>query len=170
MEHLLLTMFNVRRSTWGFRGLDPDWLDHRMPFFETFCAPSVGAQTNKDSRWLIYVDPATPLDRIGSAVPVGVDIELAPVDADQGINDAVAQRWRGEVLTSKVDNDDCPSRVSRPGRQVCRRFPGIQRPPDIRADSQLDSTATWSVTRRQRRRRVLGRERWTNRVQRDVQR
>lgn len=112
--HLLVTPFNVRRPDGSHQGLDPAWLDHRMPFFQGICAPSVAHQTTRAFRWIVMVDPETPgkhLRRINRALEdTGVDHEVVPISGWNEVAQALAARSKDITLSSRLDNDDALSR------------------------------------------------------------
>src|SRR4051812_793289 len=57
----LFTRFNSRiEYAPGDLGINNSWLAHRFNLFETFCLPSVLAQTQKDFFWILDVDERTP--------------------------------------------------------------------------------------------------------------
>ena len=113
LSHVLMTPFNVRRKGDEGRGSDRSWLEHRLPFFEGLCAPSVAAQTAHHFRWLIFVDPDTPsepLSRIEAAA-AGVDHEVVPIPRFEDMAAAVSHRFAAPRLTSRLDNDDALERT-----------------------------------------------------------
>ena len=66
----LITRFNVRPTEPRevkaplndlFNVNDRQWLDDRMHMFETFCAPSIRAQTDHDFTWFALVDEGLPV-------------------------------------------------------------------------------------------------------------
>lgn len=59
--HVLMTRFNL--ATPGKElaiRTKPGWLEHRFALFETYCLPSVAAQTSSDFRWIVFFDKDTP--------------------------------------------------------------------------------------------------------------
>lgn len=114
IPHVLMTRFNLatpgREATIRNR---PDWLADRFDLFETFCLPSVAAQTVRDFTWIIYFDKDTPQvfqDRI-KALQREVPFEayftgLFPASGWPRSLAEVLGRMPDTVLTSRLDNDD----------------------------------------------------------------
>jgi len=91
---------------------DEAWLDDRFRLFETFCLPSVRAQTARDFHWLVFFDAQTPerfreralgLARGGCFEPCFVEEGGAP--EWQAVRALLPPgcEW---VLTTRLDNDD----------------------------------------------------------------
>ena len=65
-EHYILTHFNTRFK-WSKKGRrsssqkapDKSWMKHRISLFDKYCYPSIIAQTNKNFKWLIFLDDET---------------------------------------------------------------------------------------------------------------
>ena len=116
VEHLVQTLFNVRRAgaaRGDHLGLDAGWLDHRIDLFRRYCAPSVANQTSQQFRWLIYVDPYTSTEATHAikALVTKIDNELVPIDSAQDVDQEVARRvGDAQVITTKLDNDDALDR------------------------------------------------------------
>lgn len=85
----------------------------RISLFETFCAPTVVGQSNKNFTWLIYCDPDTNeeilkrirlstqnLDRIEIITVIGFDQMLSH------LRQLVSQSHTPFVITTRLDNDD----------------------------------------------------------------
>lgn len=112
-QHLLLTRFNVR--VFSDRGTDPDWLRHRLRFFERICAPAVFGQTTRTFDWLLFCDAATPgwaLENLrtilGDDPRVTLDFVVGPETVERRRR-AVAAMLRPEtthLITTRLDNDD----------------------------------------------------------------
>ena len=75
IQHLLLTRFNVphpayARDKRGAAARTPEWLEHRFGLFETFCLPSVRAQVDAETEFLITSrvdnDDALARDALGT--------------------------------------------------------------------------------------------------------
>ena len=114
VDHVLLTRFNlpsvgveeVIRAREG-------WLRERMQLFERYCLPAVLAQQGPRPKWLIYLDPHSPvwlLERMGE---LAIEGTLAPVlretvsraELVSDLRDVVPHP--GDVLiTTNLDNDD----------------------------------------------------------------
>lgn len=63
MQHFILTRFNL--NLWHKDKNDNEinrneWLAYRLNLFETYCLPSVVAQTEQNFKWIILVDKETP--------------------------------------------------------------------------------------------------------------
>ena len=121
-QHFLLTRFNVKL---GFRvascasgdkhaGLDDGWLKRRFDLFETYCLPSVAAQTARDFSWLVYLDKETPfvfkkrMDELAKCFSFLHPVYCAGLDTIslwKGIDEC--ERVMTDVrITSRLDNDD----------------------------------------------------------------
>lgn len=111
-EHFVLTRFNPALPG-DARGLDPDWLSHRMQLFERVCIPSLVRQTCQDFTWLVFCDRRTPpvtslrlraLARDGHFEVVwcdgAFDDRTAAVAVEERVSDVT------HVLTTRLDNDD----------------------------------------------------------------
>jgi hypothetical protein len=116
-SHFILTVFNVRVDYGGKKPPDRAWLDHRFHLFETFCYPSVHAQTCQDFTWLVLFDAATPPEyrrRIEKCqewdrfTPVFVD-EVMSIEAFARMRDRLIGDRAGTpttLITTQLDNDD----------------------------------------------------------------
>lgn len=114
LPHVLMTRFNM--ATPGREAAirnRPDWLDGRFALFESFCLPSVAAQTTRDFTWIIYFDEATPQifrDRIAALqreVPFHAYYTgLFPASGWPRSLREVLGPLPPLVLTSRLDNDD----------------------------------------------------------------
>lgn len=113
-DHVLLTRFNL--PTPGPESLvraQDDWLRGRVELFETYCLPSVRAQTSGAFTWIVYFDPASPAwlrARIDAWV---LACGLHPVFREEVSGrdlladlDAEVDRHHAEVITTNLDNDD----------------------------------------------------------------
>jgi hypothetical protein len=114
MDHVILTRFNlpsagaesVIRARHG-------WLTERIELFESYCLPSVRAQTNPGFTWIIYFDPESPewlRDRVSAHAAAGhyVPIYRTQVSRTELVGDISAQFdvKSNELLTTNLDNDD----------------------------------------------------------------
>lgn len=113
--HILLTRFNVKTGFRSVGTLDADWLAHRFDLFETFCLPSLRAQTQPDFRWLVFFDEETPepfrerIERIAewpTFCPVYIS-GLAPDALPSVIRPYLDRPY---LITSRMDNDDAVAR------------------------------------------------------------
>lgn len=65
-QHFVITRFNMKMQDWyhkdknGNSTKDQAWLNERTFLFETFCFPSITAQTHKAFTWLCFFDEDTP--------------------------------------------------------------------------------------------------------------
>src|SRR6478735_10278904 len=57
--HFILTRFNVKNFYHCEEPTD-EWLKGRLDLFRTYCLPSFEGQTNKNFRWLVFVDSESP--------------------------------------------------------------------------------------------------------------
>jgi Putative rhamnosyl transferase len=112
MDHVVLTRFNLpSKGAESYIRAKDGWLAERVELFETYCLPSVVAQTDRRSKWIIYFDPESPqwlLDRIkghGDAyTPVfRAEVSRAELRADIA---ALFEVKSAELLTTNLDNDD----------------------------------------------------------------
>lgn len=120
VRHVLLTRFNVRHLEMAGRtrdetGVDPRWLDHRLPLFEDLCVRSVAAQTRTDFEWFVFVRPDTPevhLDRIRElAARAGGRVALSTGgDQPDAAAAIVSGDQRDVLLTTRLDCDDAINR------------------------------------------------------------
>lgn len=122
MQHFILTRFNLRLWQADKRGRsirrEEEWLEERFRLFETFCLPSVRAQTCLEFDWVLLLDEDTPqpwrerMEAWKAQMP-----QLHPVWVPRDLQrhfPAVFQRLvrkhlrEGErrVLTTYLDNDD----------------------------------------------------------------
>lgn len=121
-QHYLLTRFNVKlvfdmapqAHSGKPAGLDERWLERRFGLFETYCLPSVAAQTAADFSWLVYLDEQTPptfrqrMDGLAARYPFLHPVYCAEFDADslwKGIG-SVERDGTAVRITSRLDNDD----------------------------------------------------------------
>jgi hypothetical protein len=116
-DHVLLTRFNL--PTMGFERLvraKEGWLRERVALFETYCVPSVQAQTSQAFLWLIYFDPESPewlKHRIQSHVEDKLYTPIFRTSVDEAeLLEDIRGRVTGEnarLITSNLDNDDALS-------------------------------------------------------------
>jgi hypothetical protein len=109
--HLVLTRFNLRTSVTGGRDVTArDWLLDRLALFETFCLPSMKAQT-ASHEWLVWFDSGTPseirerVDSHDGYTPIYVDGTLG----DEAMRETLAGRVPSDathLVTTRLDNDD----------------------------------------------------------------
>jgi hypothetical protein len=120
MKHFIITPFYVRRHFTAKTGkievrhAPLEWLDDRLRLFETYCLPSVIAQSDQNFTWYLYFDDSTPqkyLDRVAAAIAARDNIFIKRCALWEGstlVGDLVAglderTRW---VITTRLDNDD----------------------------------------------------------------
>lgn len=120
MKHFIITPFYVRRHFTAKTGkievqlASLDWLDDRLRLFESYCLPSVAAQTDQNFSWYLYFDDSTPqkyLDRVTAAISGNNNmfIKRCPIwkgatlvsDVESALDPQT--RW---VITTRLDNDD----------------------------------------------------------------
>lgn len=114
LDHVFLTRFNLPSP--GAESLirsREGWLRGRVDLFETYCLPSVRAQTSQRFRWIIYFDPDSPdwlMTWISSHASGGVfsPIFRAAVPRGELIADigSLIGSSRARLLTTNLDNDD----------------------------------------------------------------
>ena len=114
VDHVILTRFNlpsggIERSIRVREG----WLESRVELFETYCLPSVAAQSAADLSWIVYFDPESPvwLKRRITLWQDGTPLTpvfRASVSADQLLEDVrrISGAGHARLLTTNLDNDD----------------------------------------------------------------
>ncbi|MDI1255116.1 MAG: glycosyltransferase [Flavobacterium sp.] len=118
-DHYLITRFNLRYEKWEFTKnneslLTDEWMDDRMWLFESFCFPSVVAQTNKNFKWLLFFDTTTTEKfklRIENLIQSYAHIELYYVDGmpsflPETLSILEKQKQHPYLITTRIDNDD----------------------------------------------------------------
>jgi len=114
IDHVILTRFNL--PTPGVESLvraREGWLRNRVLLFESYCVPSVLAQTEQNFRWIIYFDPESPdwlkeqirsHDEAGTFTP----IFRTSVSHDELMADlrSITGAAGDELITTNLDNDD----------------------------------------------------------------
>ena len=115
-EHYLITRFNIEFPKYPGAGLNPEWLEQRLPLFLDFCLPSVAGQSRPDFSWIVMMDARTPdryRERIASALrnaSPGFTVLPALADWKGTLREHVRGRLAPgttHVITSRLDNDDC---------------------------------------------------------------
>lgn len=116
--HYLVTRFNVNIRGNGPEWIapeshNPQWVEERLPLFETICVPSVLGQICQDFTWLLYCDKDTAgsvIQRIKTATQKIPSVEIHLVDDFdhllQHLQARCAQAPTPFIITSRVDNDD----------------------------------------------------------------
>ncbi|KKB11798.1 hypothetical protein VE25_11405 [Devosia geojensis] len=91
----------------------PKWLQRRVELFESYCLPSLRAQTERNFHWIIYFDTESPSwlrDRIlawQTLAPIQPFFRTAVSDAERVADiRAVVGQPADELLTTNIDNDD----------------------------------------------------------------
>ena len=118
IRHLILTRFNiVCDDDTPFFGNTPEYLEQRFRLFETYCLPSVVAQTRQDFLWLVMFHPDTPqefkqrIDEYATQYTFFRPV-YCPSTNEQEVAEfytSVAQQYSDGcewVLTTRLDNDD----------------------------------------------------------------
>lgn len=120
-KHYLITRFNLRNPDWNVTKnnetlLTDEWMEDRMWLFESFCFPSVAAQTNKDFNWLIFFDTTTPekyKKAITDLISDKANIKAFYINGMPEFYPAIQQFISKDsqdvpfLITSRIDNDDC---------------------------------------------------------------
>ncbi|MGH3694114.1 MAG: glycosyltransferase [Pseudonocardiaceae bacterium] len=114
MDHVILTRFNLpSKGPESVIRTQPGWLRSRVGLFETYCLPSMLAQTTKSYRWLIYFDPQSPdwlRSWIEEHVASGhfISVFRAEVTGEELAGDIGApfETPGKELITTNLDNDD----------------------------------------------------------------
>jgi hypothetical protein len=118
-EHFVITVFNLLQFPKS-RNLDTAtwtaWTKDRFVIFQDYCLPSMIHQINKNFKWLIYFDAATPsefddqinnlkqYDFINICYANGYDDFQLRYCEDIRLKVSPAAKW---IITSRLDNDDC---------------------------------------------------------------
>lgn len=119
-DHYLMTRFNLRNPNWEVTKnnetlLTDVWMEDRMWLFESFCFPSVVAQTNKNFRWLLYFDETTPekyRSRIEALVRNHDNIEVFYINGMPAFYPEIKKLIESRssekkfIISSRIDNDD----------------------------------------------------------------
>jgi hypothetical protein len=121
-QHYIITRFNLKT---GFKPLcgeiDESWLTHRFSLFRRFGFPSVRSQREKNFKWLVLFDAATPakfrdeIHRLQAEfslfTPLFIDNPTESVYRDF-IKEKVGELSRDipYVMTTRLDSDDMISR------------------------------------------------------------
>lgn len=126
MNHFILTRFNLK-LWWkcdknGRQIRTEEWLEERFRLFETYCWPSVMAQTMMNFKWICLFDEDTPLKykeraeayhtRWKGFLPffIGRDDTLHFQQFFQKKVAELADKNDVGLLTTYLDNDDCIER------------------------------------------------------------
>ena len=103
-KHYIVTRFNLGlySGEGGFEiKLSPDeWMDHRIELFMKYTLPSVAAQTCQDFKWLILIDPKTPVKYRA----VLTMIDNAELVTDSYLSHIPIGDYK--LVTTRLDNDD----------------------------------------------------------------
>lgn len=113
-DFVLLTRFNLPSP--GVQSLiraKEGWLRERAELFETYCLPSVAAQTSVSFTWLVYLDPESPawlFERMAEHQQNGIlhtvyreSVSEAELVADIRRIVGTAKQY---LVTTNLDNDD----------------------------------------------------------------
>jgi Putative rhamnosyl transferase len=109
--HVVLTRFNVRTYVTGATDVvSPEWVRRRLELFETFCLPSMQAQS-APYEWLVFFDAGTPADlrRRFESHSGYTPVWVQGVLEDEQVIDHVAERLPSQattLITTRLDNDD----------------------------------------------------------------
>ena len=119
-SHYVVTRFNIKSEGWvndknGNKVNDLSWLKKRYQLFETFCLPSMQAQTEKDYSWLVFFDKDTPVEfkkrneKIRAQLPQFMPFYVSGfLDFENTLRNFVFEESQTTyVMTSRFDNDDC---------------------------------------------------------------
>ncbi len=108
MKHIIITRYNISKvdSNLVSKGLDPEWLEYRLWLWTNYLVPSLKAQTNQSFEYVLHMNPKTPqdyLDKLKAAYPkVIFSFTKNPIEY---IGD-----YDWELITTRVDSDDCLSK------------------------------------------------------------
>jgi hypothetical protein len=113
-KHFILTRYFVRFDPNAPIAVKPGWFEERLRLFETYCLPSMVAQTDQDFIWLLYFDPATParhVEQIRSLIAphphfrIKFNERFTPETVRKDVIEE-AGSGAGWLLTTRFDNDD----------------------------------------------------------------
>ena len=118
-QHFILTRFNIalwHQAKDGCEVRTNQWLKHRFSLFETYCLPSIAAQTCKSFDWIILFDSNTSdyykkkiagyQAKCPQLIPIYVDASQA-IQFRQVFKTEIEKRLKASrVITSYLDNDD----------------------------------------------------------------
>jgi hypothetical protein len=108
--------------------VDRQWLQHRFELFETYCLPSISAQTSKNFCWIVMSDRRTPddfLDRLRKTLAThcrSYDILLTSSDHKTEFRSRIKTLLRPDtthLVTTRLDNDDAIHREFIARVQLC---------------------------------------------------
>ena len=121
-EHFLITRFNLKNPKWSVTKnnellLTKEWMDERLDLFENFCLPSVAAQTEKNFKWLLFLDVSTAKEHQERMLEISKKhsfIQLFYIDGMPNLIGSIKNYIKENcstpyVITSRIDNDDCIS-------------------------------------------------------------
>ncbi|MGX5848478.1 glycosyltransferase [Mesorhizobium sp. PL10] len=110
------TATGFKPSQWDGKGranLDPVWLVERLALFDTYCAPSLEAQSLKDFTVLVAFDAETHENYVRTvcACVAGVDVRPVLVEAGENLNARFNEVVLGDsdaefVSVTRLDSDD----------------------------------------------------------------
>jgi len=115
--HILLTRFNLRGSN---ESCPPsyEWMRTRILLFKKYCFPSVCNQSNKDFKWIIYIDRSTDssfletLTYLCKDLPNILHVKLADSwqsVIEQSLYSDISKLIKPDskvLITTRLDNDD----------------------------------------------------------------
>ncbi|GAB2456330.1 glycosyltransferase [Xylanimonas ulmi] len=113
LGHVIVTRFNLPSpGAESFIRAKEGWLRNRVELFETYCLPSMRAQTDRDFTWIVYIDPASPpwfmewVERTAPGAFTALRREaVGPAEMVADIA-AVLGSPPDHLLTTNLDNDD----------------------------------------------------------------
>ena len=111
-DHVILTRFNLpSKGAESYVRAKEGWLTERVALFERYCLPSVLAQTDERTRWLIYFDPESPQwlkDKIASHGDAYTPVYRPEVSREELRSDirSLYGQVGDELITTNLDNDD----------------------------------------------------------------
>jgi hypothetical protein len=120
-KHYLITRFNLSNPDWSTTKnkellLTEDWMTHRLELFQSYCLPSVVAQTKRNFTWLIFFDITTDLKfqkKIDALLDQYDFIKHFYIDGMSEFNSSIVSCIKKDavdadfIISSRLDNDDC---------------------------------------------------------------
>jgi len=121
-EHFLITRFNLKNPKWSVTKnnellLTKEWMDERLDLFENFCLPSVASQTEKNFKWLLFLDVSTEIEHQERMLEISKKhpfIQLFYINGMPNLIGSIKNYIKENcstpyIITSRIDNDDCIS-------------------------------------------------------------
>ena len=119
-SHYIVTRFNIKSEGWvkdknGNAVNNLKWLKQRYDLFESFCLPSMIAQSEKNYQWLVFFDKETPVEFRRKNEKISERLKEFKAfyvngffDFENSLRAYIVEDSDSEyILTTRFDNDDC---------------------------------------------------------------